>query len=337
MKTPAPSQSRAARSATAWSTGCRLAGDLAITRRISAVAVSRARPSASRSRATASSRSACASLRCRSAWGSGPSAVIGLDPRRLGRNQPRPLPQPRTGETLSDAARHARRVTPQMTSGTACRCAPLLSLAPRRSSSLTVANRVRELPGSANLTRVTHVSRPETRPNPGWLLRDAQDLARENQVGVRDLVAVRFEQAGPLVCVAVLSQSDPRQGVTRRDRVLGEAMVRVDQGPTEGDWDDHLVQLVAQSGRGRLEDFESALGRRWHNTKRQGGVEVGHDRDLRQLRAVVVAHPRGDHAFEAGAHPADVDRIVDEVERPWLPHADRRKARHAATSPVVAR
>src|SRR5215213_8378259 len=65
------------------------------------------------------------------------------------------------------------------------------------------------------------------------LLRDAQGLPRKDEVGVEDLVAVGLQNPRPRRRVAVEALGEGRERVTGDHGVLGEALVRVDQGATD--------------------------------------------------------------------------------------------------------
>jgi hypothetical protein len=115
-------------------------------------------------------------------------------------------------------------------------------------------------------------------------------------------------------------------------------VVRVDQERAEDYRDDHHVYRRPILC-GELEDFQRTLGRRRPTGEGDLDLKVapdpraaGHDGDLRQQPAVATTHARGKGALEAGADAADLDRVIDDVVRPWLSHHDGSKTIHALPS-----
>src|SRR3712207_6344773 len=76
------------------------------------------------------------------------------------------------------------------------------------------------------------------------LLRDAQDLPREDPVRVLDPVAVRLQDRPPPLGIPQEALCDARQRVPGLYGVERETVVGVDQGHSEDDRDYHFVRLA---------------------------------------------------------------------------------------------
>ena len=121
---------------------------------------------------------------------------------------------------------------------------------------------------------------------PNSLLRNAQGLTREDEVGVEDLVPVGLEDARPLGWITVELLCDGRELVAGDDGMLGEAVIRINQRATKNDRHHDFVDLFARSGV-EPKDLKGALRRRRYRADRS--ARSGDDSRAREVTLVAGA------------------------------------------------